>query len=90
MPDLNTESTKVARTLEKWIYDLVHRYGIDAIRVDTVKHVRKDFWPGFVHAAGVAAMGEVLHGGECGVVERAGDVRKVGAAGVGGGCVCMS
>jgi alpha-amylase len=30
--------------------------------VDTVKHVRKSFWPDFVRAAGVASMGEILHG----------------------------
>ena len=64
MPDLNTESTYVVQTLEAWIAQLVQTFSIDAIRVDTVKHVRKGFWPGFVRAAGVVAMGEVLQGGE--------------------------
>jgi alpha-amylase len=65
MPDLNTESAYVVRALHTWIRNLVRTYNIDTIRVDTVKHVRKDFWPDFVREAGVAAMGEVLHGGEC-------------------------
>lgn len=64
MADLNTESPVVIHILQQWIADLVRNFGIDAIRVDTVKHVRKDFWPGFIRASGVAAVGEVLHGGE--------------------------
>jgi len=63
MPDLNTESPRVVEILHDWIEDLVRTYSIDALRIDTVKHVRKDFWPGFINAAGVVAMGEVLHGG---------------------------
>ena len=65
MPDLDTESPYVVRTLHAWIHDLVKKYNVDALRIDTVKHIRKDFWPDFVRSAGVAAMGEVLHGGEC-------------------------
>lgn len=64
MPDLNTESPNVIRTLHHWIQTMVTHFGIDMIRVDTVKHVRKSFWPDFVRAGGVPAMGEVLHGGE--------------------------
>jgi alpha-amylase len=64
MPDLNTESPHVVRTLHTWVHDLVQRFNIDALRIDTVKHIRKDFWPDFVRAAGVAVMGEVLHGSE--------------------------
>nr|WRH23614.1 alpha-amylase [Naematelia aurantialba] len=62
MPDLNTESPRVVRTLHAWITSLVETYHIDAIRVDTVKHIRKNFWPDFVRSAGVVGMGEVLHG----------------------------
>ena len=64
MPDLNTESPYVVKTLHAWIRHLVETYRIDALRVDTVKHIRKSFWPDFVRSAGVVAMGEVLHGGE--------------------------
>jgi len=70
MPDLNTESPFVVQTLHKWIKSLVETYHIDALRVDTVKHVRKSFWPDFVNNAGLVAMGEVLHGGrsaECSI-----------------------
>lgn len=63
MPDLDTESPRVVRALHSWIASLVQTFQIDAIRVDTVKHVRKDFWPDFIRASGVAALGEVLHGG---------------------------
>lgn len=62
MADLNTEHPHVVNTLLAWIRHLVTTFHIDAIRVDTVKHVRKEFWPGFVQASGVAAIGEVLHG----------------------------
>ncbi|TXT15561.1 hypothetical protein VHUM_00064 [Vanrija humicola] len=62
MPDLDTENPIVIDTLNEWIHHLVKFFSIDAIRVDTVKHVRKDFWPPFVVASGVAALGEVWHG----------------------------
>lgn len=64
MPDLNTENPHVVNTMYRWVQDLVKTYKVDALRIDTVKHIRKDFWPGFVQAAGVAVVGEVLHGGE--------------------------
>ncbi|KAK0236687.1 GH13 alpha-amylase precursor [Armillaria nabsnona] len=57
--DLNTEDPLVVATMYDWISALVKDYGIDGIRVDTVKHIRKDFWPGFVEAAGVFSIGEV-------------------------------
>lgn len=37
-------------------------YRADGIRIDTVKHVRKEFWQTFTEAAGVFTMGEVLDG----------------------------
>lgn len=30
--------------------------------MDTVKHVQKDFWPGYNKAAGVYCVGEILDG----------------------------
>jgi alpha-amylase len=62
LPDVNTESPEVVITLYKWIREIVKKYSIDGIRIDTAKHVRKSFWPGFVKASGVFAMGEVLDG----------------------------
>ncbi|PQE16480.1 Acid alpha-amylase protein [Rutstroemia sp. NJR-2017a BBW] len=62
LPDLDTENPTVVQTLQAWISAVVKRFKIDGLRVDTVKHVRKSFWPGFVRSAGVWCMGEVLSG----------------------------
>lgn len=35
---------------------------VDGLRIDTVKHVQKDFWPGFNDAADVYCIGEVFDG----------------------------
>ncbi|RDX40957.1 glycoside hydrolase family 13 protein [Lentinus brumalis] len=61
LADLNTEADDVVSSLNSWIKSLVSDYAIDGLRIDTVKHVRKDFWPGFVSSAGVFTIGEVLH-----------------------------
>ncbi|KAF8735774.1 hypothetical protein AX14_001492 [Amanita brunnescens Koide BX004] len=60
LPDLNTEDPKVVMMLNDWVKELVNEYDLDGLRVDTVKHIRKDFWPGFAQAAGVFTLGEVL------------------------------
>lgn len=44
------------------LYPETHRYIVDGLRVDTVKHVQKDFWPGYNKAAGVYCVGEILDG----------------------------
>jgi alpha-amylase len=62
LPDINTEDATVVSTYNAWIKSLVSTYGFDAIRIDTVKHVRQNFWPDFVSSAGVHAVGEVLDG----------------------------
>ncbi|KAI0742260.1 alpha-amylase [Daedaleopsis nitida] len=58
--DLNTEDDSVVNVLYSWIQKLVNDYSIDGVRIDTVKHIRKDFWPGFAQSAGVFTIGEVL------------------------------
>jgi len=58
--DVNTEDTAIADMLNGWIKGLVGNYSVDGVRIDTVKHVRKDFWPNFASAAGVYTIGEVL------------------------------
>ncbi|KAF5545441.1 alpha-amylase [Fusarium phyllophilum] len=63
LPDLNTGSDTVKKVLYDWIKWLVSEYSFDGIRIDTVKHVEKPFWPGFQDAAGVYAIGEVWDGG---------------------------
>lgn len=35
---------------------------VDGLRIDTVKHVQKSFWPGYNSAAGVYCVGEVFDG----------------------------
>jgi len=58
--DLDTENPAIVKTMQNWIKNLVTTYDIDGIRIDIVKHVRKDFWPAFASAAGVYTLGEVL------------------------------
>ncbi|KAL0945659.1 hypothetical protein HGRIS_014811 [Hohenbuehelia grisea] len=60
LPDVNTENPEVVTLMNTWIKNLVTEYGVDGLRIDTAKHVRKDFWPDFVASAGVFSMGEVL------------------------------
>nr|AOC97455.1 alpha-amylase [Flammulina velutipes] len=60
--DIDTENSSIVEQLNDWIHGLVGDYAIDGIRIDTVKHVRKDFWPDFVKAAGVFSIGEILIG----------------------------
>ncbi|KAH9999621.1 glycoside hydrolase family 13 protein [Russula compacta] len=60
LPDLNTENSTVVGELSDWVRKLVQDYHVDGLRIDTVKHIRKDFWPGFAQAAGVFTLGEVL------------------------------
>ena len=62
LPDVNTELPEVYFTLYKWIRELVIKYGVDGLRLDTVKHIRKSFWPGFCKASGVFGLGEVWSG----------------------------
>ena len=45
LPDLNTESEEVKGILFKWIGDsVIAKYGFDAIRIDTVRHIGIRFW----------------------------------------------
>ena len=60
LPDLNTENPVVVEKVLDSVHKLVQDYGADGLRIDTVKHIRKDFWPDFVKSAGVFTLGEVL------------------------------
>ena len=62
LPDLNHENEWVKQTLLDWIHDLVEKYNIDGIRIDTVREVPKWFWDEFREYAGVFQIGEVFHG----------------------------
>ncbi|EAW10463.1 alpha-amylase [Aspergillus clavatus NRRL 1] len=62
LPDLDTTKDEVKKIWYDWVGSLVSNYSIDGLRIDTVKHVQKDFWPGYNHAAGVYCIGEVFDG----------------------------
>jgi alpha-amylase len=60
LPDLRTEDEVVRQMLGEWIAGMVANYSIDGMRIDTVLHIEPDFFPGFMEAAGVFGIGEVL------------------------------
>ncbi|KNC98759.1 uncharacterized protein SPPG_05741 [Spizellomyces punctatus DAOM BR117] len=60
LPDLNTENPFVKNELNKWVNWLVKEFNFDGIRVDTVKHVPRSFWPDFARSSGVYAIGEAF------------------------------
>ncbi|CCM00545.1 uncharacterized protein FIBRA_02579 [Fibroporia radiculosa] len=62
LADMDTEDEDIVNFFYSWIQTLVNSYGADGVRIDTVKHVRKDFWPDFAQASGVFSLGEVLDG----------------------------
>lgn len=57
LSDLKQENDWVRTKLLEWIKDLVDKYHIDGIRIDTVPEVPKWFWSQFNKAAGVYAVG---------------------------------
>jgi hypothetical protein len=62
LADVNTENPWIVNAFNLWIKSLVNAYRIDGIRIDTVKHVRKSFWPAFAASSGVYTVGEVYDG----------------------------
>ncbi len=62
LPDLKQENEWVAQTLINWIKDIVNKYNIDGIRIDTIMEVPKSFWDSFRSAAGVFQIGEAFNG----------------------------
>lgn len=60
LPDLDTDNVAVADTLKKMVTDLVAKYEVDGLRLDTVKHINKAFWKDFRDNVDVFMMGEVL------------------------------
>ncbi|CAG8588960.1 21377_t:CDS:10, partial [Gigaspora rosea] len=53
------ENPETIGKLNTWIHELVSTYKFDGIRIDTVKHVRSDFWNEFIKYAGVFSIGEI-------------------------------
>ena len=62
LPDLDQDNSYVRETLKNWVRDTVKKFNFDGIRIDTVPHVKKDFWKEYAQAAGVYQVGEALNG----------------------------
>jgi alpha-amylase len=62
LPDLDQDNQFVRSTLLNWVKDTVQKFNFDGIRIDTVPHVKKDFWKEYAQSAGVFQIGEVLKG----------------------------
>lgn len=62
LPDLDQDNAFVRKTLLDWIRGVIQKFSFDGIRIDTVPHVKKDFWKEYAAAAGVYQVGEVLNG----------------------------
>ncbi|CAF3052932.1 unnamed protein product [Rotaria sp. Silwood2] len=59
LPDLNTENNFVISTFLSWINETIIKYKIDAIRIDTFRHIRQSFWIDYTRYANVYSLGEV-------------------------------
>ena len=59
--DVDTENTEVIGKLNNWITDVIGDFGVDGLRLSTVKFVSKDFWDTFANQAEVFTLGEVCH-----------------------------
>lgn len=59
LPDLDTEDAVVIDQLHSFVQDLVKTYGVDGLKLNSLKHVTKDFWSGVRTAAGTFTLGEV-------------------------------
>lgn len=62
LPDVKTEDPAIRDLYRKWVDWLVHNFNFDGIRIDTIRHVEKDYWPGFTQAAAVYSIGEYFDG----------------------------
>ncbi|KAG4433656.1 hypothetical protein IFR05_010859 [Cadophora sp. M221] len=62
LPDLRTEDLDVLGVWKTWIKDLVAKYSIDGLRLDSAQQVENAFLSPFETAAGVYVVGEVFNG----------------------------
>ena len=62
LPDLKQENDWVTQKLLEWIHDMVQKYNLDGIRIDTIMEVPKWFWDKFRVSAGVFQIGEAFDG----------------------------
>ena len=62
LPDLNQDNNLVTQKLLEWIHDLVQKYNLDGIIIDTIMEVPKWFWDKFRASAGVFQIDEAFNG----------------------------
>lgn len=62
LPDVASENGDVYTAMVNSVVDIVKTYGIDGIRLDTARHVPKEYLTQFQDAVGVYVTGEVLDG----------------------------
>eukprot|EP01117_Protostelium_nocturnum_P011704 TRINITY_DN4259_c0_g1_i1.p1 TRINITY_DN4259_c0_g1~~TRINITY_DN4259_c0_g1_i1.p1 ORF type:complete len:472 (-),score=112.63 TRINITY_DN4259_c0_g1_i1:8-1423(-) len=60
MPDLNQTVPFVSKYLNNWVSNIIKTYKFDAIRIDTLPLVSKNFWRDFAKSSGVFSIGEAL------------------------------
>ncbi|KAJ3410352.1 Alpha-amylase A type-1/2 [Chytridiales sp. JEL 0842] len=61
-PDLNTEDPETINYLYNHVRTVVQKFKPDGLRLDTLRHIRKDFWRGYMEAAGgIFSFGEAAN-----------------------------
>ena len=58
LPDLNQDNPFVRKALLEWVNWFVKTYKLDGLRLDALRHVKKQFWKEFGESAGVFTLGE--------------------------------
>ena len=58
LPDINTEDTNVLNSIIQSVVDIVNKYGVDGIRLDTTKHLPKSALAAFQSSVKVFVTGE--------------------------------
>ena len=57
--DVDTENQEVVGILNDWISDVIQDFGVDGLRLSTVKFVSRVFWSTFTTRAETFTLGEV-------------------------------
>ncbi|KAG5974263.1 hypothetical protein E4U55_008264 [Claviceps digitariae] len=62
LPDVKTRDPVIRSMYYTWVKWLIGEFKFDGMRIDTFRQVERDFWTGFISAAGVFSLGEVFDG----------------------------
>ena len=60
LPDLDQDNPEVREILYNWIASLTAKYGFDGYRIDTARHIAKNFWPEFKNLLELLYWGKLL------------------------------